>query len=616
MNGNDPNGFWKSEPQKPITENQANVSNVENSPLQQSADNFVNPVQPANADTESIAEQKNEVQNIPTVPFESEQEQINPEIPNFSGNNSAQGSTPFNPVFGTNNQNVGQAVPNSGYVDYSHPVYSQEYRQTTSPAQDCNMPQYNQAQPMGYGFNPQNFNGGAKPNQGFNPINGYTGFNANAYNAGAPMPNAADPSAQPYMPYQPYPNPMVSPQKKSNGGLIAIIIVLSVLLAGSAIGLIIGSINKNSNISQDNFGGNNQYGYTMPDFGIAPQETTPQKEHKESDYSSKADPDYKGLTLLPKPNDAATNKSYNSEYAYSKVSDSVVGIVCYSDKVTSVENCQSQGSGIIVSSDGYIVTNAHVINNSKTAYIIQVITADGKTYDAGVVGFDTRTDIAVLKIDGNKNLKPASFGNSDNIVLGEDIIVVGNPGGLDYQNSITKGVVSAVNRKLSSTSLVKYIQTDAAINPGNSGGPIVNLYGQVIGIATSKIVSEKYEGMGFAIPTATAKDIIDNLIRYGYVKGRVKIGISGTAVDSATASASNVPQGILIQEIIKGGPCDNTELAAGDIITEADGKEVTSFSDIYAILEEHKAGDKITLKYYRTSDGSSGSVKVTLQEDK
>ena len=219
-------------------------------------------------------------------------------------------------------------------------------------------------------------------------------------------------------------------------------------------------------------------------------------------------------------------------------------------------------------------------------------------------------------MDDAKNLKAAAFGNSDDIELGEDIIAVGNPGGLDYQNSITKGIVSAVNRRLSSSSLIKYIQTDAAINPGNSGGPIVNLYGQVIGIATSKIVSEKYEGMGFAIPSATAKDIINDLIKQGYISGRVRIGITGIAIDSATASSSNVPQGIYVQEILLGGPCDGTSLKTEDIITEADGEAVTSFADIYEILGNHKTGDKIKIKYYRMSDGSEGSVEVTLQEDK
>ena len=320
--------------------------------------------------------------------------------------------------------------------------------------------------------------------------------------------------------------------------------------------------------------------------------------------------------LESKPKDANSNKSYTAESAFDKVSDSVVGIVGYTDEITTVENSATQGSGIILTSDGYVVTNAHVIGNSKTQYLLQVVTSDGKSYNAGVVGYDSRTDIAVLKMDDAKDLKAAAFGNSENIELGEDIIVVGNPGGLDYQNSITKGIVSAVDRKMSSTSLVKYIQTDAAINPGNSGGPIVNLYGQVVGIATAKIVSEKYEGMGFAIPSATAKDIIDTLMKKGYVEGRVKIGITGSNISSTVASAYGIPMGIMVDEISKDGPCYGTELKTDDIITGVDDKEIQSFSDIYEILETHKPGDKIVIKYYRMSDNSTGEVEVTLAEDK
>ena len=219
-------------------------------------------------------------------------------------------------------------------------------------------------------------------------------------------------------------------------------------------------------------------------------------------------------------------------------------------------------------------------------------------------------------MDDAKDLTPATFGNSDDVELGEDIIVIGNPGGLDFQNSLTKGVVSAINREGSSSSLVKYIQTDAAINPGNSGGPIVNLYGQVIGIATSKIVSEKYEGMGFAIPSATAKDIVDSLMKNGYVDGRVKIGITGEAVSSSAASQYNIPQGILIASVSADGPCANSGLKTNDIITEVDGQSVTNFSQVYEILENHKDGDKIKLKYYRYSDNSNGEVEITLQADK
>ena len=218
-------------------------------------------------------------------------------------------------------------------------------------------------------------------------------------------------------------------------------------------------------------------------------------------------------------------------------------------------------------------------------------------------------------MDDAKGLTPATFGDSSQLEVGQDIIVVGNPGGLDYQNTTTKGVISALDRKLSTSSLTKYIQTDAAINPGNSGGPLVNYYGQVVGITTSKIVSETYEGMGFAIPSQTVKNIVDTLVKNGYVEGRVKIGISGIAVTSDQASNYNIPQGIYVQSIVSGGPCDDTSLKEGDIITEVDGETIASFADVYAILETHKPGDKIKVKYYSSSSGD-GEVEITLQEDK
>ena len=152
-------------------------------------------------------------------------------------------------------------------------------------------------------------------------------------------------------------------------------------------------------------------------------------------------------------------------------------------------------------------------------------------------------------MDDAENLKPATFGDSGDLTLGEDIIIVGNPGGISYQNSMTKGVVSALDRDASNKSIVKFIQTDAAINPGNSGGPAVNMYGQVIGVASSKIAGVVYEGMGFCIPTATVKEIVDSLVKNGYVEGRVKIGIVGTAVDLETATYNNVPQGMTARRL-------------------------------------------------------------------
>ena len=345
-----------------------------------------------------------------------------------------------------NNQNAyGQPQFNNAQQEFQKPDFGnyEQYPQNNyTSASNSNMnndysyPQFN----TGYQY--------AQYAQQGNPQNGYQNYNAQPhYNSQPPVNNYGAPAGNMYprygaqMPYAPVPP---APKRKMSAGLIVIIIVLCTLLVSSIIGIAIYSVSTNfSNTSsggQDAQGGYSFTipGYTVPGYTI-PQsgETAPQTNHESSDYSDKINPDFKGITLQSKPKDAATNKSYTAESAFNMVSDSVVGIVCYSDKITTVENCSSQGSGIIITSDGYVITNAHVIGNSKTLYLIQVVTSDGKTFDAGVVGFDSRTDIAVLKIDGAKNMKAAYFGDSEKIELGEDIIAVGNPGGLDYQNSIT-----------------------------------------------------------------------------------------------------------------------------------------------------------------------------------
>ncbi len=409
------------------------------------------------------------------------------------------------------------------------------------------------------------------------------------------------------------------PKQKSNKGLIAVIIVLSVLLAGSLAGILVYVLHNGSQHTAKNDDSvNGFHEFTLPDNGngggFFQQETTAPVVNDQSDYSDKIIPDYSGMKLEKKPSDAEKNTEYGSEYAFKSVSESVVGIMAYSDKDKT--QLKSQGSGIIISQGGYLITNAHVIGNSKTAYAISVITSDGKEYNAGVVGFDSRTDLAVLKMDDAENLKPATFGDSSDLTLGEDVIIVGNPGGISYQNSMTKGVVSALDRDASNKSIVKFIQTDAAINPGNSGGPAVNMYGQVIGVASSKIAGVVYEGMGFCIPTATVKEIVDSLVKNGYVEGRVKIGIVGTAVDLETATYNNVPQGIYVDQVDKDGPCGGTKLAEGDIVTALDGETITNFSEIYNVLEKHKDGDKVTLKYYQASTGKEVEEEITLAADK
>lgn len=345
--------------------------------------------------------------------------------------------------------------------------------------------------------------------------------------------------------------------------------------------------------------------------------TTVSNNHPESDYSEKTDSNFEGLKL-ESPVEDKNDAKYTSEYAFNTVSPSVVGIVCYSDEITDVSQCDTQGTGIIITADGYIVTNAHLLSNSKTAYALQVVLSDGTTYVAGVVGIDTRTDLAILKIDA-KDLTVAVFSDSDNLTIGEDVIAIGNPGGLGYQNSLTKGIISAVNREVGSNTSVKYLQTDAAINPGNSGGPLCNMYGQIIGINTSKIVSEKYEGMGFAIPSTTVKAIADDLIKNGYIKGRVKLGIVGYAVPSSMQS-QGIPAGIVIESIQDDSPIKDTDIKEYDIITEIDGKKVSSFSEVFAILNEHSAGDTIEIKYVSIGDSQSDIVtntaEISLVEDK
>ena len=581
MDNFDNNNMGGFEPQKPFTER---------------------PVQNNNMNTE---------QTIPVSEPETQEEQAQ----NVQPQN---GNTPYGDyIFGNNNQNTA----NNANPTENVPPYQQNQNPNPNPNTYAQPWQYGYGQYPYSGQNPQ-YN---QNNQQYGQYQNNTGYNQNV------PPYQQNMYEQP--PYgnngtynQQY-NPQMFaqyPQKKTKGGIIALIIVLCSLLTIGFIGMMVYGFS--ADIKEDLNNGRSDSGnsFRLPNkdsttpFETLPNTSSQGKTHDESDYSDKVNKDYSGMKLESNPKDAKTNNSYTAAKASEKVSDSVVGILCYSDDVpdqADTTTASSQGSGIIFSQDGYVITNAHVIGNSKTAYAIRVVTSDGKVYKAGVVGYDSRTDIAVLKMDDAKGLTPATFGDSSQLEVGQDIIVVGNPGGLDYQNTTTKGVISALDRKLSTSSLTKYIQTDAAINPGNSGGPLVNYYGQVVGITTSKIVSETYEGMGFAIPSQTVKSIVDTLVKNGYVEGRVKIGISGIAVTSDQASNYNIPQGIYVQSIVSGGPCDGTSLEKGDIITEVDGETITSFADVYAILETHKPGDKIKVKYYSSSSGD-GEVEITLQEDK
>lgn len=266
-----------------------------------------------------------------------------------------------------------------------------------------------------------------------------------------------------------------------------------------------------------------------------------------------------------------------------------------------------EGSGIIATSDGYIITNAHVVDGASA---LKVVLSDGTTYDATLVGSDTATDLALLKIDA-ADLTAAEFGSSDDLQVADMVMAVGNPGGMAFQSSVTIGYVSALDRQMTDSNgyTQTFIQTDAAINPGNSGGALVNVYGQVVGINTAKISDEAYEGLGFAIPMDSAKPIIENLKENGSV-ARPMLGISGSYLNSLTARYYGLEEGMYIQSIT------NTALIqagvqAGDVITSINGQAVTSSSTINAVIVSKNVGDTVDLEICRRG-GSTFTVTVPL----
>ncbi len=299
-----------------------------------------------------------------------------------------------------------------------------------------------------------------------------------------------------------------------------------------------------------------------------------------------------------------------------KVRPSVVGIAQYN--ATNTFSPAGEGSGIILNSDGYIITNAHVVQGSAG---INVELDSGETYSAKLIGLDTKTDLAVIKIEAS-NLVAAEFGNSEAVQVGEKVIAIGNPGGSTLAGSVTQGIISAVDRAIKSDGYSnKFLQTDAAINPGNSGGALVNEYGQVIGINSAKIAATEYEGIGFAIPINEAKPIVDDIIANGYVTGRCKIGISGSEVNEALSQINGIPKGIYIQYVDPVSDLAGKNVTRGDILISIDGTTIETFDDVSNFLKTKKPGDIVTLKLYRSArglmdSGRSFDISVVLMEDR
>ncbi|MGN0692955.1 MAG: S1C family serine protease [Oscillospiraceae bacterium] len=457
-----------------------------------------------------------------------------------------------------------------------------------------------------YGYDPNAYN--PNPN-GYNP-NAYNpnpnGYNPNAYN---PNPNSNDPNA--YNPdpsgYNPNPNGYypggysqngmggayggapAAPKKKhmSKGALAAIIISISAMFVLIVAVLAFSSVDE-----------------TYEELTTSTEETGTTQVTADENGVSVNIPIQSKPTLESKYYQDEETGLLTVEGVAKRVSPSVVDVMVFRD--TSLYP-YSAGSGIIISEDGYIVTNAHVLTDVNAG--LKVVLDSGEEYKAEIVGQDSRTDIAVLKIEA-EGLVAADLGDSDQLELGEMVVAIGNAGG--YSGTLTVGYVSGLNREVKTSTdgdPMICIQTDAAMSPGVSGGALINMYGQVVGITSSKYKSTVLdEGIGFAITTQFAKPIIEDIISQGYISGRVRVGITYTILSEEMADAYGVQKGIIIQSIDESCDIASTELQPGDIMTELNGQEVYSAQTIKAALDGCEPGDKISAHIYRKG--------VTEDEDK
>ncbi len=400
-----------------------------------------------------------------------------------------------------------------------------------------------------------------------------------------------------YMPYGSYANPyyqQATKQKskgKKKGGVIAAIIIVTVFLL--AVGILFSSLFSDNNKAEKP---------NADDTEMVIVETP--KEDKET---------------------VTSDGVLSAGDVYKKVHESSVGVLVYTKNQQSV---YSEGTGIVMGLNGdksatYVITCAHVIDAKNAQIIVQ--SADGTQYDAVIVGRDVKTDIGLLRVNTTE-LKAAEFAVSDDLAVGDTVYAIGNPGGTQFFGSFTNGMVSAIGRPIDSPVgyEVACVQHTAAINPGNSGGALVNEYGQVIGINSSKIASEDYEGMGFAVPTSTVKEIVDELIKNGYVSNRPVLGVNFmTASQNQTYSiivkANKLPAGsIVISSIMNGSDLLNTEVKEGDMIIAVNGKDLDTYEVLLEVIENGKVGDVLTLKICRIDSNyniSTFDVKVKLVED-
>ena len=305
------------------------------------------------------------------------------------------------------------------------------------------------------------------------------------------------------------------------------------------------------------------------------------------------------------------------EAVATKCTNSVVGIKTTTSVMSffgGTSESSGEGSGVIYSADGYIITNYHVIgdavtNKSGSKIEVFIESASSDPYAATVVGYNISADLAVIKINA-KNLTPVTFADSKNLKVGQYVITIGNPGGLEFMGSVTYGVISGLDRVVSSDSNIQLIQTDAAINPGNSGGALLNTKGELVGINSSKIVADAYEGMGFAIPSNTVSDLCKKIIEKEN-SPEPYIGVTVSERYTAEVLKSyGYPVGAVVLSVAEGSPAYNAGIKKGDIITEFGGKEITEFNVLEQLLNKSTPDENVNIKIYRNGRYYSATITI------
>lgn len=387
------------------------------------------------------------------------------------------------------------------------------------------------------------------------------------------------------------PSQAAAPKKKPHQGLKITMIILGVLVLIIASCYVFAGRGRDS-ISVD--GNPGQHGsVTLPREDTDDDTTVTGKNELPT---APTDP---GVTMTLQP---AGGSALTLQSVYAKCLPSVVGI--HADISRSE---YSTGTGIVLTADGYIVTNTHVLDGAKA---VTVTTSDGTEYTGKLVGADAVSDIAVLKIEA-QGLTPAEFGDSSSLQVGDDVVSIGNPLGEQLRWTMTNGIISAINRDMVYNGhSMTLLQTNAAINEGNSGGPLINMYGQVIGITNMKALSTGVEGIGFAIPTASIRPIVNALLADGRVSGRVSIGITVGAVPSAASEYYDLPDGLYISAVAEGSDAEKQGIQSGDMLLAVNGQAVTTTYDVSAAKDGLKVGDTVTLTIYR--DGKTFDVDVKL----